>query len=763
MKFAVFTLFFALPLALLAQQDPAVAAAPRPNISIKKTTAPLRLDGTLDEPIWQSAQMVTGFHRQFPTDTGLVREQTEVKVCFDDRNLYLAAICWQPRSTYTTQSLRRDFAPGTSDVLNVLLDPSKDGLNGFIFGISPFSVQREALVSNGTTLSYEWDNKWESAVRNYDDHWVVELAIPFKTLRYTVSPGTNTWHVNFIRTRLHEFEVGTWVSVPLIFSPNNLAFTGDLLWESPPPKPGLNLSAIPYVTGRYAQNYVRQQGTNALLERRDKTGGSLGGDVKVAVTSGLNLDLTVNPDFSQVEVDRQVANLSRFELFFPELRQSFLENRDLFAMFGFPNTRPFFSRRIGLAYNNASRQYERVPILAGARLSGKLNDAWRIGLLNMQTGKKEFSEGNVQPAANFGVLTAQRRVLKRSTMSGILVNKQNLLGGLSDAERGDRQPWNRVAGLEFNLYSQDNRWEGETYSHRSFSPDPAQRGSTLAQFMGYNDRRISLSLGYNRVDSNYTAEAGFVPRPGVQNLYTGAGLLFYPKSAWGARKLSNSKLSISGDQTFSLRGQETDRYVSLNFDVSFKDQTVLTLGAYNAYTYLFDEFDPTYLAEADEKPLDAKRGYTYNGLRADLFTSTSYDWQTQLSINVGQYFTGDIRSAEGSLVYRYQPYGTFSLQYSFNSIRLPEPYVSADFWLIGPRLEFAFTRKLFTSAFFQYNTQANNLNVNARLQWRFAPASDLFFVYTDNSFAQAVPYNAARFLLPKNKTIVLKAVYWLNV
>jgi len=763
MKSALLISILFFPYWLLAWQNAPATPAPRGPLTIRKAPSPITLDGVLDEDAWQSAQMETGFYRQFPTDTGLVEQQIAVRVTFDDGNFYVGAVCYQPRADYTIQSLRRDYGPGTSDVINILLDPAKDGLNGFIFGVSPYNIQREALISNGDNLSYEWDNKWASKVTNFDDRWVMEVAIPFKTLRYNVQDGVNAWRISFTRARLKNFEVCTLVPVPFVYRPNNLAFATDLIWETPPPKPGVNISLIPYTIGNYGLGYQRNPNSLVLNEKKGKVNGNIGGDVKIAVTSGLNLDLTINPDFSQVEVDRQVANLSRFELFFPELRQSFLENRDLFAMFGFPTTRPFFSRRIGLAYNPVSRQYERIPIVGGVRLSGKLNNNWRIGVLDMQTASKAFSADKVQPGANFGVLTAQRKVFSRSTLSGILVNKQNFLDDLTAAQRGQFQNWNRVAGVEFNLYSQDNRWEGESYYHRSFSPDPKQRGATFAQFLGFNSRRMSLFTGYNRVDSTYSAEAGFVPRPGVQGLYTGGGVLFYPQKGWGGRAIANIKLGITGDQTFSLKGRETDRDMYLNLNVYFKNQSVLNFGVYNNYTYLFEDFDPTYLATPDEKPLEGLRGYTYSGFRGDYFSSSSFDWQMEASVNAGQFFTGHIFSANGRVSYRYQPYGSLSVLYSYNSVQLPEPYVSANFWLIGPRIELAFTRNLFTSAFFQYNTQANNVNINARVQWRFAPASDLFLVYTDNSYAQPIENTKARFLLPKNKAVVLKVVYWLNV
>lgn len=738
-------------------------AYPAKQLHIRKTDQAVKVDGLLDDPAWKDAEVAQGFYLQFPVDTGYSDQQTTVRVSFDDRYFYVSAVCYEPREDYTVQSLRRDFGPGTGDVFNLLLDPTKDGLNGFIFGVGPLNVQREALVSNGENLSYEWDNKWLSAVQSYDDRWEVEIAIPFKTLRYTVSPGENSWHINFTRARLKDFEVTTWTHIPYVYRPNNLAFTGMLHWDTPPPKPGVNVSLIPYAIGNYGIDYRRDANSLELLDKDHSLKPNLGGDVKIAVTPGLNLDLTLNPDFSQVEVDRQVANLSRFELFFPELRQFFLENRDLFAMFGFPDTRPFFSRRIGLAYNPVSEQYERVPILAGARLSGKLNDKWRIGILNMQTGKKTFDAQNVLPGANFGVVTAQRRVLQRSTLSGIFVNKQNFLSDLSTTQRADWQPWNRVAGLEFNLYSKDNRWEGESYYHRSFSPDPKQRGATMAQFIGYNDRKINLFAGFNRIDSTYSAEAGFVPRPGVQGLYAGGGIQFYPQRGWAKRAIANTRLGLESSVTYNLAFRETDRDLFLNLSTFFRNQSQLTFGIYNAYTRLFDDFDPTRLIATDEIPLPQGSTYTYSGFRADYASSTSFDWQMNLRLNAGGYFNGSYVSATGNFIYRRQPLGSIALNYSYNNIRLPQPYPSADFWLVGPRIELAFTRNFFTSALFQYNTQANNFNLNARVQWRFAPVSDLFLVYTDNSYAESIPLTPIRFLSAKNKALVLKVVYWLNV
>lgn len=759
MKFCLLFLLLITTGGLFAQNDGHSAPNDRNYVlHIHKVRGPIQLDGLLNEADWQTAEQARSFRLQFPVDTGLAKLQTTVQITFDDKYLYFAAVCYEPRADYIVQSLKRDFLPGTSDVLNFLIDPSKDGLNGFLFGVSPLNVQREALIDNGTGLSYDWDNKWNSAVQADDDHWTIEVAIPFKTLRYTVSAAENSWHINFVRTYLKDWQVSTWYPVAQQFAANNLAFTGTLIWEEPPPKPGANVAFIPYLIGSYGLDYQRDENSLSVTSRPDTWKGNAGGDMKIAVTPSLNLDLTLNPDFSQVEVDRQVTNLSRFELFFPERRQFFLENRDLFAMFGFPSTRPFFSRRIGIGYNPVKDRGETVPILAGARLSGKLNDQWRIGLLNMQTRRMDWDSTQVLPAANFTVATVSKKVFDRSAVSAILVNKQQFTGALSEEQKSGIPPWNRVAGLEYNLYSKDNRWEGEWYYHRSFSPDPGRRGQTAASFLGYRDRHLNANLGYLLVDSNYTAEAGFVPRKGYQEFYPGLGWTFYPQHSI----VNTLFMGMDGSLSRSLLFMETDRNLNANVNVGFRDQSRFSVGVYNNYTYLFEPFDPTNLYADGTLPLPIG-GYTYSGWQSGYGSSSSHNLQGAVDVAASQFFAGKALSLAGELSYRWQPWGTFAVNCNYDRIKMPLPYASADFWLIGSRVELAFSRAVFASAFFQYNTQANNFNINTRLQWRFAPVSDLFLVYTDNSFAQPIADTRVRFLAPKNKALVLKLVYWLNV
>src|SRR6185503_9963325 len=375
---------------------------------IKKATGKITIDGKIDEADWQIASVADHFKQNYPFDSSQANMQTIARATFDDQFLYISAVCYQP-SKYTVQSLRRDFPNSSSDVFFITLDPFRDKLNGTYFSCTPYGTQKEALIFTGTggvDNNIDWDNKWYCEATRYEDRFIVEFAIPFKTLRYKLSAnGKNEWNINFCRYN-HTFnERSSWAPIPRNFRMIDLNFSGKLIWDDAPPSPGKNFSIIPFALAGRSKDFEAGTPGNNDIEA--------GFDAKVGITPSLNLDLTVNPDFAQVEVDQQVTNLSRFELFFPERRQFFLENSDLFGTFGFPNVNPFFSRRIGIGSNVNTGENVRVPIVAGARLSGRINKDWRIGLLNIQTGKSvKFN----LPSTNFSTLVMQRRIGLRNNL-----------------------------------------------------------------------------------------------------------------------------------------------------------------------------------------------------------------------------------------------------------------------------------------------------------------------------------------------------------
>ena len=325
---------------------------PGQNAFAFKLKEPIQLDGILDEPIWVDAEGWNGDFRQyFPSDTSSSQVKTRVKIAFDENNLYIAAVMESngPRK-YVSTSLRRDFRGEQNDAIVFVLDTFNDKTNAFQFGVNPYGVQREGLVSNGGTrtedLSLAWDNKWYSQAKIFENHWQAELIIPLSTIRF--NEGAQNWNVNFYRIDSHYGERSTWSPIPRNLPIISTAFLRKLIFEEPLKKSSANISLIPYTAARASKNFL--EGTQEELTP------SFGGDAKVGIGPALNLDLTFNPDFSQVEVDQQVTNLDRFEIFFPERRQFFLENADLFDSFGQMRSRPFFSRRIGVDIDSATGQ-----------------------------------------------------------------------------------------------------------------------------------------------------------------------------------------------------------------------------------------------------------------------------------------------------------------------------------------------------------------------------------------------------------------------
>ncbi len=245
------------------------------------------------------------FYQTFPTDSLPARQRTEFKVTYDDENLYVAAICYKlPTDKPIVRSLRRDFDWSDNDNFSIYIDSFNDQSNGFTFQVTPLNVQREGLVVLGGGVADDWDNKWYSEAKIYEEFWIVEMAIPFKSFRYNEA---SNWNIQALRNNQLQNERTSYIQVPIQYRSSDLVYSAKLVWDQQPPKAGTNISLIPYINANTSENY--EENTN----RQTKI--QAGFDAKVGLTNSLNLDLTFNPDFSQVEVDQQVTNLQRFELF----------------------------------------------------------------------------------------------------------------------------------------------------------------------------------------------------------------------------------------------------------------------------------------------------------------------------------------------------------------------------------------------------------------------------------------------------------------
>ncbi|MBD0277776.1 MAG: carbohydrate binding family 9 domain-containing protein [Flavisolibacter sp.] len=736
-KFVVLCGLLCLLISALAQEN-----IP-PSIIIKKAVDKITVDGELNENAWKEAAVADSFFQNFPFDTSRAQMQTQARVTFDDRYLYISGVVYQPQQ-YIVQSLKRDFPNGSSDIFFVTIDPFQDKLNGFYFAVSPYNIQKEGLLFSGNELDIAWDNKWYSAVKNYKDRWVVEMAIPFKTLRYKIKSGTNTWNINFCRNNLLINERSTWAPVPRNFRPLEITFNGTMLWADTPPPPGTNMALIPYATGTVAKDHLK--GTPA------DAGVQIGGDAKIGITPSLNLDITVNPDFAQVEVDRQITNLSRFELFFPERRQFFIENSDLFGAFGISSINPFFSRRIGLSRSMVNGQNVKIPIVGGVRLSGRLTENWRVGLMDMQT--KASEEAGV-PATNFAVAAVQRRVFTRSNIGLIFVNKNDFYHGK------DTTAYNRILGADFNLASANGKWNGKLFYHQAFTPFHLPNQLATAASINYNATHLAIENTVSYIGTHYRAEVGFVPRRGLAREEGSLEVVFFPKGHW-SKTINNIRIGPDWDIFYGVVDKQvTDWDAGLFGQVQFQNSALVNFALFrNDYTYLFSPFDPT---NSGGVPLSAGTAYRYKSTRLGFTSNQRNKFFYQLQTRFGQYFNGRIYNAQTTFSYRWQPMGIISLNVNYNRIRLPAPYSDATLYLIGPHFDLSFSRNVFFSTFLQYNNQINNFNVNARFQWRFKPVSDFFIVYTDNYFATADSGLGAHAFQTKNRAVVAKLTYWLNL
>jgi hypothetical protein len=697
------------------------------KLHIRETTDRPVIDGQMNEAAWQEAETATNFFMVLPMDTSRASVNTEVKMTYDKENLYIIAICYLPKKgPYMVESLRRDFVFGKNDNFIFFLDPFNDLTSGYTFGANAAGAQWDGMLYEGGKADLNWDNKWISVVKNYSDKWIFEASIPFKTIRY--KKGITEWGVNFSRLDITAAEKSAWAPVPRQFPTASLAYTGQLVWDQPLPAPGLNFSVIPYGLAGISKDYSLK---NKPYWRKE-----MGTDAKIAMTSSLNLDLTVNPDYSQVEVDKQVTNLDRYELFFPEKRQFFLENNDLFGNFGFASIRPFFSRRIGLG----------MPINFGARLSGNIDKNWRIGIMDMET--KKLDSTNL-PAQNFSVIALQRKVFARSNIRLLFINKQSLN---YDPGKDSTQPqyslYNRNIGAEYNLASSNNVWTGKLMLLKSFAPGKNDNSFTHAASLQYNNRHWLLSWQHEYVGKHYSAEVGYVPRTNYIKLNPGAAYLFFPKHGL---VLSHGPKYI-GSYYYNISFKKTDYGNILSYLFNLRDQSIFDVWVNNDYIQLLKPFDPT---NSNKDSLAAGTVHRSKAWGMDYYSKPQRLFTYNISTRFGGYYAdGNLYNISADMGYRFQPYVGITLNTGYNNIHLPQPWGNTTFWLVGPRIDITFTNKLFLTTFIQYNGQQKNINLNARLQWRYHPASDLFLVYTDNYYPSPV--------FVRNRAFVLKFTYWWN-
>lgn len=697
------------------------------ELHMNRATGNISIDGMLDDDGWKDVEEETGFWQHSPEDQIPAAVRTVVKMTYDDNGIYVCATMYDDNGQLNA-SLKRDQGP-SSDLFTVVFDPTGQKTNGFAFGVSALNAQTETTISVNRG-DESWDNRWRSAAHVSADRWTTEIFIPFASLRFKTD--VNEWGVNFLREEKGRNERYVWSPVPRQFRELDLGYCGRMIWDEAQKRKGANIALIPYVTSR-----LDNQNSDT------KVTADIGGDAKIGITPGLNLDLTVNPDFSQVDIDQFQTNLTRFSIFFPERRQFFLENADLFSDYGENRNQPFYSRRIGLDPNGTT-----VPILYGARLSGNVTEKMRIGAMNMHSRTTDEARGQ-----NFTAISSQYRFGLRSSIKGLFLNRQAY--DESEVIKGD---YGRNYGGELNLSTNDGKWLGKAGFLKSAKQGITTRNNHLYGRFEYNGERFRTFLFIQQLGRDYYADMGFNARVFnydpindifVRIGYTQVGNMvnyyIYPAS-------DKVNYHWSGIENFVFINEGNDLndwYTRFRHFIFFQNSSELRFRLNHHYRELIFPFNLT------DTPLPADE-YDNWEFNIDYRSDSRKDFNYTIFSVYGEFFNGTKFTNKIDVNFRRQPWGVFGIGFENNRINLPEPYGDLDITLLSASLEFNFSTNMFWTTYAQYNTQAERMNFNSRLQWRYAPMSDLFLVYTDN-------YRTFDGLSPQGRSLVLKVNYWLGL
>ncbi|OUW34468.1 MAG: hypothetical protein CBD39_04190 [Flavobacteriaceae bacterium TMED179] len=706
---------------------------------IKLTSQKIIIDGIDNEKDWEIAEIKTNFWQWFPTDSLKASNQTEIKFLYDLNNLYAFIKCYEKKDESIISSLRRDMGR-FSDFFLFTLDTFNDLTNAYAFGGNSVGVKKDELFFNGgRTLgedsNWDWDAKFDLETQIYETYYTAEIRIPFSSIRF--ANNSKSWRYNVSRRNILYNEISTLFRVPQEQSFINLSYTEPLVFEKPLGKSKTPITIIPYINLLKSKSFDVNEKSNNL---------EYGGDGRIFIGTGLNLDFTVNPDFSQIEVDDQIINLTRFAVALPEKRQFFIQNNDLFSGFGdVYENQPFFTRRIGVTKDLTGNTIQN-KIHTGIRLSGKVNNRLRIGLLNMQTARDRV---NYIPSNNNTVLSFQQNVFSKSNFKFLFVNRQKTEKNEIDSAE---EKYNRLLGFDYNFISKNEKIRGKVFFYNTFSPSKDKEGLSTGLRFNYNDRRNRFRTVFTRTTPNFTSDLGFSRRTGFKKNYTIYNRVFFPES----KSIQNIQF---GPEVYYIdkpgnNNLITDLRLKGNLSFNFKNLSGIDISFINNYIYLENNFDPTG-ANLDTPII--KGGYETRQIEIEYGSTNIKKFRFNSNINVGGYFNGNRYSVSNNFNFRIDKLMQASLKFSYDKIDLPSPQNSVNLFLVSPKVDFTFSKNIFWATFIQYSNFSNSLGINSRFQWRFAPLSDLFLVYTDNS-----NYIENDFI-PNFRTINLKITYWINI
>ncbi|MFH6601951.1 DUF5916 domain-containing protein [Maribacter algicola] len=717
-KIGIFIGVFILSLPTFAQNPSVSGNTDRPVASaVALETAPI-IDGeVINDALWQAIEPFGNLIQVQPNFGKPASEKTEIRIAYTKETFYLSVVCYDSRpDDLVVSDARRDADLDNTDAFLFILDTYKDGQNGFIFGTNSLGVEYDGQVDNegqgnfnanrqqGGTIggfNLNWDASFEVRTQVGDFGWSAEFAIPVRTLRFQAGKD---WGINFRRNIRKSNEIVYWSPLPLGLDLKRLSLAGTLTGLDLP-SPG-NLKVIPYVLGRMDNDYT-------IVDSKNKFTSEVGGDVKFSVTPSLTLDLTYNTDFAQVEVDDQQINLDRFNLFFPEKRPFFLENAGLFSVGSPGEVDLFFSRRIGIGDNGSV-----VPIIGGARLSGKLNRT-NVGLLSMWT--EDVQEKGIEEN-NFTVARVNHEFKGRSALGAVFINRQGL-------QSDDN--YNRTIALDGKLgLGKKARLSG--FFAKTKDPNDTINAHSYKLQGDYNWNNWELRAAYTEVGQGFNPEVGFLLRSSFRKP---EGLILYhlrPKKEDAKILEYRPHISYRGYWNFNNFLETSFLHIDNHFE--WKSGTELHTGINVTKEGVVDAFDISRGQGVLVQP------GTYDHIESQIvfFTNMSKPLSINLRSVIGGSFGGTkyVESVTGRLRLGDKFNAELGLQY--NNFRLPVGNFTAN--ILRSQLSYAFKPNIYIQGLVQHNTTDKLWATNVRFGWLQQANTGLFLVWNYNTW-EAGPLN----------------------
>lgn len=712
-----------LPLGATAQD----AAERRP--SVRTTTTDVRLDGRLDEPDWAMADSIWEFRQKEPVENGEPTERTVVRLLATPSGLVIGWWLYDrdPAGVVRTQ-LRRDAALRSDDYVSMAIDGLSDQRSAFYFRANSNGALWDGEHINNESGNEEWDGVWDARTQITTEGWTVEMLIPWSTLRYP--KDVTQMGMNFRRFLPRTNEELLWRAWRRTEGLRFLEKEGTITGFTNLPRRA-RAELRPYVLGQ-AQNAERVFAADgsSTITREATSFGSAGLDIKIPVTATLTADLTTNPDFAQADVDRQIVNLTRFPVFFPERRPFFTEGASVFAFGREQQTQLFYSRRIGLSDARTP-----VTIPFGARMQGRAG-AYQLGFLAAGTGDGEDSRNLVG--------RVRRDVLKRGYVGA--------MGTYSDRPTREGAV---AGGVDFNLpYVVGDESNLIVLGNAAWSRDSVG-GAVGAHYrfvVDYPNDHADLVMRYDRVDAAYDPALGFVVQRGIHRLGGSMAITPRPKNASLIRRYEFNLLNYNA--VWDIGGGLDNAFFSVRpFGLQFQSGDRVELNVFR----LFDGPDETFeIVDGVEIPAGKywwdRVEFAYEGSNV-----RPYVFSTEMSL--GNFYTGKRVDFEASFRARLQPHYEFTLEYERNDIDIVEGSFVTN--VARLRADYALNARLTLTGFAQLDDQSKRGALNARLRWTPSPGSDLFIVW--NSVWPVEPWNAFSFAKPQRGALVVKYTQYLRI